>query len=113
MATKKKKPPYLLFVLLPVLAIGVFVLLRDREARKSAIHANDVVDAASREGERKSPDDVHKLLGRKPDAPIEERGGRLIEKYTWQGGLKPFWVYVVYNQGDPPVLNGVYLNEEP
>ncbi|MCA9247265.1 MAG: hypothetical protein KDA42_09130 [Planctomycetales bacterium] len=113
MATDKKKPPYLLFVLLPLLAIGIVAFLRDRGARQAAVDANDKIDAVSRETERKSPDDVKLILGRDPDGPISKSNGRLVEKYTWRGALQSYYVCVVYNEGDPPVLNGVYLNEEP
>jgi len=113
MANKKKKPPYALFVLLPLLAIGVVGILRDRNARQSSEDAYALVDKAVQTGESVSPDDVHKRLGRDPDGPISEEGGRLFEKYSWPGGLRSYFVYIAYDQGEPPILRDVYLNEEP
>ena len=112
MADKKKKPPYLLFILLPIFAIGVVVLLRDRGARQSAVDASDAVGAASDQG-NVSPEDVQRLTGQAPDAPAKEIGGRPVERYSWRGGLQSYFVVVVYNPGDPPTVKDVYLNEEP
>ena len=36
MSDKKKRPPYLLIVLLPLLGVGIWLLFADRQAREEA-----------------------------------------------------------------------------
>lgn len=108
----KKKPPILLFILLPILAVALGMLYVDRQARGAAEAANEKLQKALDE-EVVTPADVRKLLDAEPDGDPEEYQGNMVEKYSWRGAIKSYALYAVFSKGESPALLTVTLNRHP
>ena len=122
MSDKKKRPPYLLIVLLPLLGVGIWLLFADRQARDEAQAAYDLLnehiaeydEKVMKDDERSTPDQVHQMMKTKPAGPLYEKGNYQVEEYHYPGGLKSFVLYVAYQPKEPPEphrLHEIQLND--
>jgi len=103
-------------VLLSLLVVMLGLLGLDIYARNASKTAFDQVEAWVTQKKEASPEEVHDLLGRKPDEPLEEVDHYYVETYSWRRGnlLKKEYVKVIYsNDGGEPVLHEVVRNVEP
>lgn len=111
---KKKQPPYLLLVLIPLLLAGIAAFVLDQQARSAASEAKGRIDALLANLDTASrPEDVRRVVGRAPEEALAAWNNRLRERYVWSGALQTYFVEVVYLPGENPELDGVWLNQAP
>jgi len=124
-STAKKSKPLVsptMIVLGVILVLAGAALIVDVAARKGAEGAYEAIlkklpseeeIEAGAEATPLTQADVKELMGRDPDGPGEERGGELVQTFTWRGPLKRYQVFVVYRKGAEPMVLRATLNEPP
>lgn len=110
---KKQSNPVVLGVLVGVLMLGLLALIIDRNARHAATLAADEIDKVLAKEELTTPAEVERLVGRPPDEPLTQRQDRMVERYSWRGAMRSYFIYVSYLPGNNPVLDSVTLNQPP
>ena len=121
---KKSKPFFspTMIVLGVVLLLVVGALVFDIVARTGAAGAYEAISqklpsdeaiAAGAEAPVLTRADVKELMGRDPDGSASDRGGELVETFTWRGPLKRYQVFVVYRKGPEPMVLSATLSQPP
>lgn len=110
--TKEKKKSKRLYVLLPLLVLALCGLCVDRWARNKVEQAQAKLKAVNADEEKLTAEDVHVLLGRKPDRPIAYEGSMHVEQYSWVSGLpwRSFHIHVVYSPGETQYYQKAFAN---
>lgn len=111
-ASKAKVSPLRNVLALLVLIILVVIAVMEINANMSYNAASKKLDAAVKreEGDLLSQDDVEKMIGKKPDGPLVEEGGRLKAKYTWRGVFRTYGLTAEYRKGTKPALQSYSSN---
>lgn len=113
---KKKGSGLLRIILFAILLVMVGLLGLDLYARNASKTAFEKVVKQVEQKTKAPPEEIHKLLGREPDQPIETKEHYFQETYSWQRGnlLKKEYIKVLYaNEDDEPKLHEVVRNVEP
>jgi hypothetical protein len=102
-------------ILFAGLAVAIVALVVDQMARRASSAAFQALDAKlglDHERTDVSRDEVHKIVGRAPDA--DGNPDDPFEVYTWRG-VRPQSLYVIYRQGvdNALLLSDVSLNDPP
>ena len=104
-----------------VLIVVMFVMLGlfgwDQYARATSNGSYEKVVKLKEESTRdQTPEDVQKLLGRRPDRPLEDHQDYALETYSWRRGIliQSYFVKVIYRkEGGKVHLHEVVQNIEP
>lgn len=110
---KKQSNPVVLGVLVGVLMLGLLALIIDRNARHAAATAADRINEMLDRESPQTPSEVQRLVGHPPDEPLAEHRDRMIERYSWRGAMRSYFIYVSYLPGNTPLLDAVTLNQPP
>ena len=103
-------------ILIVVLLVMVGLLALDLRSKWASNTAFDKVQEWVDGRKKASPDEVHELIGRKPDSEIVQKEHYFEETYSWRRGrlFDTYHVTVVYaEEKDGPVLHEVEKNKAP
>mgnify|MGYP007059409476 FL=1 len=114
-SAKKGSGP-LRIVLIVIMLIMLGLLGMDLYGRRASESAFDEVQKWVVSKKEATPEEVQKLVGRRPDSGTVEKEHYFQETYSWRRGrlIDTYYVTVLYaNKGGEPVLHEVEKNREP